>query len=265
MKVFISADIEGVTTIARWEESESKNASYQKHADQMTNEVLAACEGAIAAGADKIVVKDAHGSGCNIDPMRLPKRVTLIRGWSYCPELMAEGIDKSFDAAMFIGYHSAAGRCGNPMSHTLTGSHTGIFINGRRASEFMLYSWAAALCGVPTVLLAGDKMLCDDYADLHPALYTVAVKDGIGGAVFCRSTEETLPEIRAKSEQALRQDLGAAKIALPDSFEVKIHYNEHNQAEKASHFCDVQKAGDNTVAFCRKDYYEVLRTLMWIC
>ena len=264
MKVFISADIEGVTTITRWEESDPKHASFNIHAEQMTNEVLAACEGAIAAGATEIIVRDAHAKGCNINPTRLPKRVTLIRGWSYCPNCMVEGIDENFDAAMFIGYHSAAGRHGNPLSHTLSDKHTGITVNGRRASEFMLYSWAAALYGVPTVFLSGDKMLCEDDADLHPALYTVSVKDGLGGATYCRSIEDTLPEIRAKSEQSLRQNLGAAKINLPDSFEVEIFFNEHSYAEKVSHFPDVRKISDNTITFRRKDFYEVLRTLMWI-
>ena len=264
MKIFISADIEGVTTITRWEESDPRSSFYPIHADQMTNEVLAACEGAIAAGAEKIVVRDAHGPGCNLNPTRFPKQVTLVRGWSHCPEFMVEGIDGSFDAAMFIGYHSAAGRCGNPMSHTVSTRHTGVFINGRRASEFMIYSWAAALYGVPTVFLSGDKMLCDDDAELHPAISVVSVKDGIGGATYCRSIEETIPEIRAKSERSLRQDLNAAITTLPEKFDVEIHFNDHNYTEKVSYFPDVRKTADNIISFSRNDYYEVLRTLMWL-
>ena len=264
MKVFISADIEGVTTTCRWEEADTNHGSYHLHAEQMTNEVLAACEGAIAAGATKIWVRDGHGGGNNINPTRLPKETTLIRGWSQHPDFMVEGINNSFDAAMFIGYHSAAGRNGNPMSHTMSGRHTGIRINGILASEFMIYSWAAARHGVPTVFLAGDKMLCDDYADLHPSLVSVAVKDGIGGAVFCRSIMATLPEIREKSERALKQDLNAAKITLPKSFDVEVFYKEHTHAEKVSHFPGVTKINDNVVKFIRNDFYEVLRTLLWI-
>jgi len=264
MKVFISADIEGITTSFRWEETDVNHASFPLHAQQMTKEVLAACEGAIAAGATEIWVRDAHGGGNNIDPTQLPREVTLVRGWSQCPDFMVEGIDKSFDAAMFIGYHSAATRSGNPMSHTMSGKHMGISINGRQASEFMIYSWAAALYGVPTVFLAGDKMLCDDYADMHPSLISVAVKDGIGGAAFCRSVEATLPEIRQKSEEALKQDLTAAKITLPQSFDVEIIFKDHPHAEKVSHFPDVRKIGDTAIHFSRDNFYEVLRTLRWI-
>ncbi|MCL1854683.1 MAG: M55 family metallopeptidase [Clostridia bacterium] len=264
MKVFISADIEGVTTTNRWQECDPTHSAYPLHAEQLTREVLAACQGAIAAGATEITVKDAHGPGCNIDPTRLPKEVTLVRGWSHCPDFMAEGIDTSFDAAMFVGYHSAAGRCGNPLSHTMSLKDTGITINGRLASEFMIYSWAVARYGVPTVFLAGDKMLCEDYADLHPGLITVPVKSGLGGVTYCRSVEATLPEIRLMSEQSLRRDLQAVQIALPASFEVTISYKEHAHAEKVAHFPDVRKVSDNVVSFIREDFYEVLRALLWM-
>ena len=265
MKVFISADVEGVTTTSNWDDCEPGHAANAIHAKQLTEEVLAACEGAIAAGATEIVVKDAHGGkACNIDPTRLPKEASLIRGWTLCPDLMAEGVDESFDAAMFIGCHSAAGRCGNPLAHTISLAHTGLYINGILASEFMIYSWAAARYGVPTVFMAGDRMLCEDAAGLYPLLITVAVKDGLGGMTRCRSVEATLPEIRAKSEKALRQDLSAAKITLPDHFDVEIRFKEAAAAEKASHFPDVRKEGDLIIKFSRNDYYEVLCALVWL-
>ena len=264
MKVFISADIEGITTTNNFDEVFPDKPAYPLHAKQMTEEVLAACEGALAASATEIVVKDAHGPAINIDPTRLPKEVTLIRGWSLCPELMVEGIDSSFDACLFVGYHSAAGRGGNPMAHTISLKHSGIYINGRITSEFMLYSWAAAYYGVPTVFLSGDKTLCEDYADLHPALVTVAVKDGLGGATYNRSPEATLPEIREGCEKALRQDLSAAKTALPESFEVEIHYNRQEYAEKASHYPGARKTGDHSVALSCADYREVLRAAVWL-
>ena len=68
MKVYISCDIEGVATTTLWEQTDTigKNAIAAPYAKQMTEEVNAACEGAIAAGADFILVKDAHGSGCNM-------------------------------------------------------------------------------------------------------------------------------------------------------------------------------------------------------
>ena len=265
MKVFISVDIEGVTTTTAWDETErNTSTSYELHAKQMTDEVLAAVEGAKAAGAKEIFVKDAHSSGRNIDPTRMPSGVTLIRGWSGHPYSMVTGIDNTFDAAMFVGYHTAAGRMGNPMSHTLSGAHTGLIINGVKASEFMLYSYAAALEGVPTVFLSGDKMLCEDSKDLHPSLITCAVKDGLGNLTINYSTQDTLKNIRELSEKALKQDLKSALVTLPDYFKVELHCKEHGHANRASHFPGVTKVSDNVVTYESADFYEILRTTSWI-
>ena len=263
MKVFISADIEGVTTTTVWDETDPSHASYPLHAKQMTEEVLACIEGAKKAGAKEIYVKDAHGPGTNIDPTMMPSGVTLLRGYTGHPYVMVEGIDKSFDAAMFIGYHSAAGRAGNPLSHTLSPCGC-LKINGVPASEFTLYSFACAIEGVPTVFLSGDRMLCDDYRGLHPSLITCPVKDGLGAMTINYSTEDTLKSIRELSERALAQDLKKALVKLPDDFAAEISFKEHTRAEVAAHFPGVEKVSDTVVAFRSGSFYEILRTIKWI-
>lgn len=145
MKIFISADIEGVATTTLWPETEKGSEDYRQHAQQMTMEVIAACEAASEAGASEIVVRDAHEDGNNLDIWKLPENVTLIRGWSGHPYSMVYGIDPSFDAAIFIGYHSAASSRGNPLSHTESLNPLSVKLNGTLASEFLLYSYAAAL------------------------------------------------------------------------------------------------------------------------
>ncbi|NLM43404.1 MAG: amino acid amidase, partial [Clostridiales bacterium] len=59
MKVFISADMEGITPTIGWDECDIEKKFYSIYAEQMTREVVAACEGAINAGAEEIVIKDA--------------------------------------------------------------------------------------------------------------------------------------------------------------------------------------------------------------
>jgi len=264
MKVFISADIEGITTTTVWDETEPTHASYPLHAKQMTEEVLACVQGAKNAGATEIVVKDAHAYALNIDPTRMPSGVTLLRNWSGHPYMMAEGIDKTFDAAMFIGYHSSAGRHGNPMSHTISTKHVYIKINGVIISEFFLYSYACALEGVPTVFLSGDKMLCDDFKNLHPNLITNPVKEGVGALTKNYSVEDTLRNIKELSEKALKQNLKESLIKLPSHFDVEVYFKEHQQAERVSWFPGVSRAAGNIVTFQSDNFFEVLRTLYWI-
>ena len=98
MKLFISADIEGCAGVALTDETHKKESVYQRFAEEMTEEVVAACEAAHEAGADEIVVKDGHGDASNIDPLKMPEYVTLIRGKSGHPYNMMYGIDDSYDA-----------------------------------------------------------------------------------------------------------------------------------------------------------------------
>ena len=130
MKVFISADIEGVNNIATWDETDLKSGEYSYFRKQMTEEVARACMGAKAAGADTIFVKDAHDSARNLILKDLPEYVTLHRGWQGCPCSMMAGLDESFDAVIFIGYHSPASSDGNPLSHTMNLRNQYVKING---------------------------------------------------------------------------------------------------------------------------------------
>lgn len=266
MRVFISCDIEGIATTAVWEETRtaSEPARSAPHARQMTAEVNAACLGAIAAGADYILVKDAHGSGTNIDITQLPECVEVQRNWSGSPYGMVQGVEEGFDAAMFVGYHAAAGRDGNPLSHTMTRNMLWIKINGIKASEFTIYSWAAASVGVPTVFLAGDKQLCDDSAALHPMLKTVATKQGFGGATRSIAPSLACKRIREESEKALRQDLSKAMGKLPEHFVMDICYHDHTYCAKKSYYPGMVRLDDNTLRFETDNYYELLRATRFV-
>ena len=85
MKIFISADIEGCAGLSFTDETHKNEFVYQRYAEEMTNEVVAVCEAAHAAGATAIVVKDGHGDASNINPLAMPEYVTLIRGKSGHP------------------------------------------------------------------------------------------------------------------------------------------------------------------------------------
>lgn len=106
MKVYISADIEGITGTTTWSETELNLPDYIQFQQQMTKEVLAAIEGAIAGGATEILLKDAHDSARNLLLEDIPENVKIIRGWTNEPMCMVAGLDESFDRAIFIGYHS---------------------------------------------------------------------------------------------------------------------------------------------------------------
>lgn len=264
MKVFISADIEGTTFTTRWDETEIGKAGYEKAVAQMTAEVKAACEGAIAAGADYILVNDAHDYGVNIDISQLPQCVEVLRGWSGHPLCMVDGIDESFDAAIFIGYHSAASRSGSPLSHTYS-THTACAkLNGKIVSEFVLYSMACAMMHVPSVFLSGDKMLIDDSQGIHPKLKTLAVKEGLGGSIRCIHPERACRLIKEGVIQALSQDLTNACITLPKHFVLEMNFHRISDAVAKAFYPNCRLENGNTVVFESDDYFEILRAVIFL-
>src|SRR5262245_14907585 len=247
MKVYISADIEGVAGITHWDEADKSHDTYPEFREEMTNEVVAACEGAVAAGAREILIKDAHGSGRNIIAARLPDCARLIRGWSGHPFCMVQEIDRSFDAAMFIGYHSKAGAEGNPLAHTLTLDVSHIELNGKRMSEFVMHSYAAALVGVPVVFLSGDKGICADARAFNKGFGTVVTSEGKG-----RSTI-SIPPLLAASRicegvtAALSGNLAACKVKLPKQFRLDVAYATPTEAYRNSWYPGAKHAGRRTV------------------
>lgn len=264
MKIYISADIEGTTGITHWDEANKEKPDWKVYQEQMTNEVLAACEGALNAGATEIWVKDAHATGRNIIVSRLPVEVKIIRGWSGHPFCMAQGLDETFEAMMFTGYHSRAGADTNPLAHTFNSAPAYIKINATFASEFLVHSYIAAMLGVPVAFLSGDEGLCQDVKSLNEQIETVAVNQGIGDSTISIHPNLAVKRIREGVERALKRDLQACKIPLPASFMVEIRYKDSKKAYRASYFPGARQVDSHTIGFDTTRYFDVLRLLLFV-
>ena len=265
MKIYISVDIEGITGITHWDEADETKAGYAEFRERMTSEALAACEGAVAAGAEEILVKDAHGNGRNIFAERLPRCARLVRGWSGSPLLMVQELDASCDALAFVGYHSAAASGGNPLAHTLSSSAVAsLRVNGERVSEFHLHAFAAADLGVPTVFVSGDEALCAEVAATRAEITTVATMRGVGNSTIGRHPALVREEIRAGVESALRGDLRACLIRLPERFLLQVEYHQTTRAHAMSHYPGAALEDDRTVRLEMDQYQDLLRALSFI-
>ena len=266
MKIFISADIEGVADLASFVEAGSDNPQlYTRGMQQMSKEVGAVCRGAQAAGADFVAVKDAHGCGLNLMHEYLPELATLIRGEVKNPFSMVGGIDKSYDAVLFVGYHDAAGQNGNPMAHTISSRCIReITINGAPAGEFHMFSLAAAYLGVPTALITGDEAICARAKEFIPSVEAVATKRGIGGAVASLHPAAVERLLEEAARRALSGQLSRYVYPLPELFHVTVSYQKHYDAERSSHYPGAKKLGPHTIGFEAADYYEVLRFFYFV-
>lgn len=264
MKLFISADIEGVTGIVNWNEADIDKSFSKYFTEQMTKEVNAACEAALAAGVDDILVKDAHSTARNLDPSKLPEQVKILRGWTNNPYIMMAGLDSSFDGVFFIGYHSAGGKNGNPLAHTMNMRNEYVKINGEIASELTINAYTAAYTGVPVLLATGDKMICEDAQKLNPNIKTVPVSEGIGNASVSIHPNLALQKIQEQVQAVLKDDLSKYIVTLPESFHVEIAFREHYHAYSGSFYPGAKQTGHKTVAFETNDYMDVLRFLFFV-
>jgi len=262
MKVFISADIEGTCGITVWDETERATPhDYDKFSAQMTAEVSAACEGAFAAGAEQVFVRDAHDSARNIEVGKLPEpeKIQMMRGWSGDLLSMMSGLDRDqYDAVFFTGYHSWAASSGNPLSHTMNTRNEWVTLNGVRLSEFMINTYTAAYYGVPVAFLAGDKNLCDFAKTLIPNITTVAVNEGIGGATISMHPAAAVKAIREGCEEAARK-AASCKLTLPEQFDAVIRFREHKVAYSKSFYPGARLEDEKNVCFSSNDWYEMLR------
>jgi D-amino peptidase len=203
MKVFISADIEGITGIVHDDQTFGTSSEYALGKKLMTDDVNSAIEGALKAGADEICVKDAHGSGRNILLSELKKEAFLIAGWDVMSS-MVQGIDETFDALILIGYHSMIGTENGILAHTMTGCIKQLSINNLMIGEPELSALAAGHYGVPTVFIAGDQTAVKELSGfidnvshaitkygmgintgklIHPELTAKAISDGVFDAL----------------------------------------------------------------------------------
>jgi D-amino peptidase len=263
MRVYVSADIEGITGVTtRPDDTSHGGADFQMAREQMSAEAAAACEGALAAGATDILVNDGHGSGRNIIAAMLPEQARLVRGWSQHPldNAQLEGLDNSFDAVVMIGCHAAGGSDGNPLAHTFSSAHLRSWkINGLLLSECMFASYAAAWVGVPVVFVSGDEAVCQDARALNPQVMPLAVKEGVGDSTISMHPRVAVRRTRDMVEQALRRDLRQCLASLPAHFAVEVGFVAHRLARKCSFYPGARQVDPHTVAFETDDYFEVLR------
>jgi D-amino peptidase len=263
MKIFISADIEGVAGITHSDEASKSKPEYQEHRIAMTREVVAACEGAFSAGAKEIVIKDAHGSGRNLIIEEMPSRTRLVRGWSGHPFRMMQELDETFDAAMMVGYHAKAGDDSNPLAHTFTGRLYALEINGERASEFLVNTYTAATVDVPVVFVSGDEGICGEVRSFNENIVTTPVSKGMGSSSVSLAPVDARNRIRSGVEDALEANFDRCRVTLPDHFDVALTFRNHADAYRASFYPGMTQEDARTVRFESTEFDDVMRMLLF--
>ncbi len=264
MKIFISADMEGTAGIAAWSEAERSHPDYPQFQALMTEEVVAACEGARAAGATEVLIKDAHDSARNLLPGRLPDYARLIRGWPGHPDGMMFGTGDGVAAALCTGYHAKAGTEDNPLAHTTTLRISRLLLNGELASEFTVNALCAARYGVPMAFIAGDAGICADARAMIPGIGTVETLVGAGPSANSLAPLRARDLIRDGVQAALSRDLSGQVAQGSAEYEVVVEYVNPIDAYRARWYPGARHHGPRAVAFAARDFFEIQRALRFM-
>lgn len=269
LKVFISVDMEGITGLVHGDQVGRGGSDYQMARKWMTDEVNAAIQGALDAGATEVVVNDSHGDMRNLILADLNPAATLITG-SPKPLSMMQGIDASFDAVVFIGYHSREGTIDGVLDHTMAGGTVYyVKVNGVEMPELGLNSLIAGYYNVPVVFIAGDKAVCDQAKEiLGDRVVTLPVKEGIGRraakSMPLKKAHETIRK-QVKSAIEQRRDMRVYKLNAPFKFEMA--YFRSSQTEAPALIPGVKRINAKTIQYESNDFVEgfkLMRALIFL-
>ncbi len=247
-KVYISVDLEGISGVASETMVSAAGAEYDRGRKLMADDTNAAIRGALAGGAREIVVNDSHGSHANLRMEDLAPGARLITN-SFKRYGMMEGLDATFDAVLFIGYHAKAGSTRGFFAHTGDSNVKDLEIDGRSVGESGMNAMLAAWYGVPVVLITGDDVAVEQYKEQAPSVRSVVVKRAINtraGELF------PLDEVHAKITEAAREAVaGAHKIqpVHPASIRVKIRFRDILTPELAEMLPTMERPEPDTIAY----------------
>ncbi|MEW5918154.1 MAG: M55 family metallopeptidase [Gemmatimonadota bacterium] len=264
VKVFISVDMEGITGVVSSEQLGPDGFEYQRFREFMTLEALAAIEGAREAGATQFVVADSHGNMQNLLIDRFPPEVTIIRGGNR-PYSMMHGIDSTFSAAMFIGYHAATTNPQGVRAHTMSSAtFAGVYLNGRPMAESSMNAALAGSFGVPVVMVSGDESAVGEVRTLLGDVEGAVVKQSIGfhsAATMTPAAGQALIKTRARAAIARLRDFRPHRVSAP--YQLDIVYKSYLSAEIMSLLPGIERRDAHTIRFSAQTLRDVSRFLVF--
>ncbi len=262
MKIYISADMEGVVGVVTGEQLGPSGFEYERFRQLMTAEVNAAIEGARAAGATEILISDSHGNGQNLLLEKLPTDVTLVRAWPR-PLMMMEGIDETFDAAIFIGYHSSTTNPEGVRAHTMSSARLAdVRLNGTSVPEAGINAAIAGHFGVPVVMISGDDAIVEEARALLGDIEGAVVKWAYG----FHSARTLMPDaaydlIREKVRRGIERASSLKPYRLDTPIRLDIRFKNYRPAEVLSYLSIVERTDSHSIRFVGEDMIEVSKFL----
>ena len=265
LKIYISADMEGIVGVVTGDQLGPQGFEYNRFREFMTEEVKAAVEAAFEAGATEIVVSDSHGNGENLLIEKLPKNVTIVRSWPR-PLMMMEGIDETFDGAIFIGYHTSTTNMSGVRAHTISSARLAdVRLNGTSMAEAGINAAIAGHFNVPVIMISGDDAIVKEATNLLGNIEGAVVK----WAVSFHSARTMTPEaayslIREKTRKAIARIKEFRPYKVNQPVQLDVRFKAYRPSEMLSYLSIVRRTDSHSILFVGKDIIEVSKFLEFI-
>lgn len=264
-KVYISVDMEGIAGVVTGDQLGPTGFEYERFRGFMTDEVLAAIEGARAAGATEFVVSDSHGNGESLLIEKFPKDVQIVRSWPR-PLAMMQGIDESFAAAFFVGYHASTTNPAGVRAHTMSSATLAdVRLDGLSVPEA---GWNAAIAGhfgVPVAMITGDDAISKEARALLGDVEAVTVKWAYG----FHSARTLTPQASCdRIREAARKAMGRVKDFKPyrvkEPVDVEVRFKNYRPAEVLAYLPGVERVDAHAIRLRARDILEASRFLEFV-
>ena len=265
LKIYISADMEGIAGVVTGEQLGPQGFEYARFREFMTQEVNAAIEGALAAGATQIVISDSHGNGQNLLIEKLPREALIIRSWPR-PLGMMQGIDETFAGAIFIGYHTGTTNLQGVRAHTLSSARlTDVRLKGVSVSEAGINAAIAGHFNVPIIMVSGDDAVVKETTALLGNIEGAVVKWASGFHSAKTMTPTAACDlIREKARRAVSRLREFKPYKLSAPIDLNVSFKNYRPSEVLSYLSIVERTDAHTIRFVGKDIVEVSKFLTFI-
>jgi D-amino peptidase len=262
--------MEGIAGVVTGDQLGPPGFEYERFRLFMTNETLAAIEGARAAGATEFVVSDSHGNGESLLIEKFSKDVTIVRAWPR-PLVMMQGIDDSFGAALFIGYHASTGNTAGVRAHTISSAHfADVRINGVSVSEAALSAAIAGHFGVPIVMISGDDAIVKEATAVLGPIEGATVKWAFGFHSARTLTPEAACDlIREKARAAIERLAGARgsgfkAYRVSEPVDLDIRFKNYRPAELLAYLPIVTRTDSHSIRYRAKNILDAARFVEFV-
>lgn len=265
MKIFISADMEGISGVATNQQLKTPS-EYLRFRKLMTADVNAAIEGAFNGGATEVVVADGHGNMSNIIIEEMDKRARLVSG-SNRVMCQLEGLDDSFDGIMFVGHHGREGGSDvTVISHTLAGICVNeMKINGQIVGETEMNAYVAGAFGVPPLFISGDDAYVHEVQQTLPSVEGAVTKRAVDRfAAELLHPESAQEIIREKAETAVKNAANQKPVTLSGPITFEIQFKGPQQAKMTTTIPSVELIDPKRIRFTCNDMVTAYKH-MWGC